>query len=55
MTWKGKHPHVELVRDAYRKGIRLARKEMKPIEALVQRLPGLEKWFVDIPWYSDAG
>jgi hypothetical protein len=55
MTWKGKHPHVELVSDAYRKGIRLARKEMKPIEAKVQRLPGLEKWFVNIPWYSGAG
>jgi hypothetical protein len=28
---------------------------MKPIEAQVQRLPGLEKWFVDIPWYSGVG
>ena len=44
MTWKGNHPHVELVPDTYRKGIRLARKEMKPVEAQVQRLPGLEKW-----------
>ena len=55
MTWKGKHPHVELVPDAYRKGICLTRNEMKPIEAQVQRLPGLEKWFVDIPWYSGVG
>jgi len=46
---------VELVPDAYHKGIRLARKEMKPIEAQVQRLPVLEKWFVDIPWYSGVG
>ena len=55
MTWKGKYPHVELVSDAYRKGIRLAQKEMKSIEAQVQRLPGLEKWFVDIPWCSGVG
>ena len=25
MTWKGKHPHVELVPDTYRTGIRLTR------------------------------
>lgn len=55
MTWKGKHPQVELVPGVYPKGIRLTRQEMKAIEAQVQRLPGLEKWFVDIPWRGGMG
>jgi hypothetical protein len=55
MTWKGKHPHVELVPGTYRKGIRLAQSEMRPIEAQVHRLPGLEKWFVDIPYHREVG
>ena len=49
MTWHGKHPLVRLIRKSYRKGVTLTAAEMRQLEAQVQRLPGLEKWFVDIP------
>ncbi len=48
MTWNGKHPVAELVRGVYQKGVRLSAKAMKEIEAQVERLPKLGKWFVDI-------
>jgi hypothetical protein len=47
-AWNGKHPVVELVTGLYSKGIRLSAKAMKEIEAQVERLPKLRKWFVDI-------
>jgi hypothetical protein len=46
MTWNGKHPLVELVAKSYRKGVRLTGKEMEALEKHIERLPGLEKWFV---------
>ncbi|QJW92539.1 hypothetical protein [Frigoriglobus tundricola] len=46
MTWKGNHPLVELVTKSYCKGARLPRPEMAVLEAQIERLPGLEKWFV---------
>jgi len=49
MTWHGKHPLVQLIRKSYCKGITLTAGEMRQLEKQVQRLPGLEKWFVDIP------
>jgi hypothetical protein len=49
MTWCGKHPLVELLSKSYAKGVRLSRKEMAEVETHLERLPGLEKWFVDIP------
>jgi hypothetical protein len=48
MTWNGKHPRVEFVTKVYRKGVRLTAQAMKEIEAQVNRLPKLGKWFVDI-------
>lgn len=48
MTWKGQHPVVELVTTTYLKGVRLTAAAMAEVEAHLQRLPGLEKWFVDI-------
>ena len=48
MTWNGKHPVVELVTGVYQKGVRLSAKAMKAIEAQVERLPKLGRWFVDI-------
>jgi transposase len=48
MTWNGKHPAVELVTGTYQKGVRLSARAMKEIEAEVERLPKLGKWFVDI-------
>ena len=49
MTWKGGHPEVALVEGTYTKGVRLGREEMEALEAMVTRLPSLEKWFVSIP------
>jgi hypothetical protein len=48
MTWHGKHPLVQLINKSYEKGVRLTPAEMKQLETQIQRLPGLEKWFVDI-------
>ena len=49
MTWRGKHPVVRVVETIYAKGVKLKPKEMKALESEVKRLPGLEKWFVEIP------
>lgn len=49
MTWKGKHPTVNMVETAYASGVKLTKKEMKALERQVIRLPSLEKWFVTIP------
>jgi hypothetical protein len=48
MKWKGKHPVVTLVEKVYQKGVKLTKKAMAAYEAIVRRLPGLEKWFVEI-------
>ena len=48
MTWKGKHPTVELITTTYRTGVRLSQKAMAVLETKVRRLPGLDKWFVEI-------
>ncbi len=48
MTWKGKRPVVALVTTAYRSGVTLTKEAMAVVEAQLARLPGLEKWFVDI-------
>jgi hypothetical protein len=48
MTWKGKGPVVELVTTTYQTGVKLTREAMQMVEAQIQRLPGLDKWFVDI-------
>jgi hypothetical protein len=48
MTWKGKHPSVELITKVYQKGVRLSQSAMAALETKVRRLPGLGKWFVHI-------
>jgi hypothetical protein len=48
MTYNGKHPCVHRVVQEYAKGVRRTAAQMKQLETLVDRLPGLEKWFVDI-------
>lgn len=56
MTWKGEHPMVELVEKTYAKGVRLTKKEMEAYEGQIERLPGLDKWFVSIsPSAPDPG
>jgi hypothetical protein len=48
MTWQGQHPVVELVTTLYANGVRLTTEAMAEVETHLHRLPGLEKWFVDI-------
>jgi hypothetical protein len=48
MTWKGKHPIVTLVTQVYEKGVKLTKKAMAAYEKTINRMPGLEDWFVDI-------
>lgn len=48
MTWKGKHPKIELIETDYPTGVRLTKLEMNEIESQIQRLPHLSNWFVDI-------
>lgn len=50
MRWNGKQPVVRLVSTAYETGVRLTKNVMKKLEERLMRLPGLEKWFVDIPF-----
>ena len=49
MTWKGKHPVVELVTTPNQNSVKLTKEAMNLLETHFQRLPSLEKWFVDIP------
>ena len=48
MRWKGLHPVVALVTTVYPTGVSLSKAAMAEIEAQVTRLPGLDKWFLDI-------
>ena len=48
MTWRSRHPVVELVTTVYTTGVRLTKAAMAEIEAQIARQPGLDKWFVDI-------
>jgi hypothetical protein len=44
MTWKGRHPVVELSCKVYQKGIALGKKAMRMIESRLARHPELPKW-----------
>jgi hypothetical protein len=48
MTYNGNHPRVHRVGKAYAKGVARTAAQMRGLETLVGRTPGLEKWFVDI-------
>ena len=50
MRWKGMKPVVRLVQKVYETGVHLTKDAMKKLELRLKRLPGLEKWFVDIPF-----
>lgn len=51
MTYNGRNPLVKLVDGIYEKGIKLTQKAMQHIENMIERVPGIEKWAVDIPCY----
>jgi hypothetical protein len=44
MTWKGRHPVVELSRTVYQKGISLGKAAMQAVAARLQRHPALPKY-----------
>jgi Rhodopirellula transposase DDE domain len=48
MTWKGLHPIVRRLHGTYRDGVRVPAKEMKPIEARLQRSATLPKYDITI-------
>jgi transposase len=47
MSWKGKPPVVRLLTTIYSTGVRLTKQAMVEVETHVQRLIGLERWFMD--------
>ncbi len=52
MTWKGKPVVVNMVSDVYEKGVKLTKKTMEELEIYLVRKPGIEKWAVEIPFYT---
>jgi hypothetical protein len=48
MTWKGHHPTVRRLEGVYPDGVRLTAKEMKPIEARLERSTTLPKYDIVI-------
>ena len=48
MRWKGNPPVVRLLTSIYHTGVRLTKKAMAEVETHIQRLIGLERWFVNI-------
>ncbi len=48
MTWRGQKPTVSLVTRTYATVGKLTKQAMQACEALLERLPTLEKWFVTI-------
>jgi Rhodopirellula transposase DDE domain len=48
MTWKGNPPVVRLLTTIYQTGVRLTKKAMTEVEKHLERLSGLERWFVKI-------
>ncbi len=54
MSWKGQHPVVEVVTTWYETGVKLTKQAMKQVEAQLERLAELDKWFVDIVASSPA-
>ncbi len=48
MTWKGQHPVVEVVTTTYETGVKLTKQATQQVEAHLEHLPDLDKWFVDI-------
>ena len=54
MTWKGRRPVVTRISAIYETGVKLSKDAMRELEAKLQRLPKLSKWFVNIVPGQDA-
>ena len=48
MRWKGRHPAVNRLEGTYPDGVRVSAKEMKPIEARLERSTTLQKYDITI-------
>lgn len=48
MTWNEKSPTVKVVEKTYELGQKLTKKVMNQYEKVIDRLQGLEDWFVTI-------
>ena len=48
MTYNGVHPVVDVMTTPYHTGVKLSQKAMAKLEERLERLPGLEKYFVRI-------
>ena len=48
MTWNGENPHVELVQEEYKKGVKLSKRDMDVVESVIERKDRIGKWIVVI-------
>jgi transposase len=48
MTWRGAHPEVSRLEGEYPEGVKLTRKEMRPVEARLERSATLPKYDITI-------
>ncbi|MBU1011840.1 MAG: transposase, partial [Bacteroidetes bacterium] len=53
MSWNGNSPVVKLIAGIYEKGITLTKKAMDKLETFLDRIPGIEKWALDISCYEE--
>lgn len=51
MSYNGIHPVAKLINQMYEKGVKLTQKAMQKLEKMIERIQGIEKWAVDIPYY----
>ena len=49
MTYNGVHPQVQRCQRTYANGVRRTAAEQRRLEKYLERLPGLGRWFIDIP------
>jgi len=54
MTWKGKYPLVKVVTRTYQTGVKLTKVAMAVVESQLERLAGLEKWFIKIAGLTNS-
>jgi hypothetical protein len=52
MRWNGKNPVVKVIDKVYETGVRLSKSAMQVYEDMIERLPGLENWFVNISCFD---
>ena len=53
MQWNGSHPVVQMLDAVVERGKKLTTRAMEAMERRMRRLPGLEKYFVDIAWQPE--